>query len=77
MGHAGIWRRRVGVVSKAYVETSDFLLADLDEMIREGLYRDRTEAVNDALRILVKQYKLSKLHAKDIVRRTRQSSAAE
>ena len=64
-------------MSKAYVETSDFLLADLDEMIREGLYRDRTEAVNDALRILVKQYKLSKLHAKDIVRRTRQSSAAE
>ena len=64
-------------MSKAYVETSDFLLADLDEMIREGLYRDRTEAVNDALRILIKQYKLSKLHAKDIVRRTRQSSAAE
>lgn len=61
-------------MSKAYVETSDFLLADLDEMIREGLYRDRTEAVNDALRILIKQ---SKLHAKDIVRRTRQSSAAE
>ena len=77
MGHAGVWRRRVGVVSKAYVETSDFLLADLDEMIREGLYRGRTEAVNDALRILIKQYKLSKLHAKDIVRRTRQSSAAE
>ena len=65
------------MVSKAYVETSDFLLADLDEMIREGLYRGRTEAVNDALRILIKQYKLSKLHAKDIVRRTRQSSAAE
>ena len=77
MGHAGVWRRRGGVVSKAYVETSDFLLADLDEMIREGLYRDRTEAVNDALCILIKQYKLSKLHAKDIVRRTRQSSAAE
>ena len=64
-------------MSKAYVETSEYLLADLDEMIRQGLYGDRTEAVNDALRILIKQYKLSKLHAKDIVRRTRQSSAAE
>ena len=64
-------------MSKAYVETSDYLLAGLDEMIRQGLYRDRTEAVNDALRLLIKQYKLSKLHAKDVVRRTRQSSAAE
>ena len=64
-------------MSRAYVETSDYLLTGLDEMIRQGLYRDRTEAVNDALRLLIKQYKLSKLHAKDVVRRTRQSSAAD
>ncbi len=48
-----------------YVETSTYLLEEIDEMVREGFYHDRTEAVNDAIRMLLKQYKLSKLHAKD------------
>ena len=56
--------RRFGV-SKTYVETSTDLLVGLDEMIREGYYRNRTEGVNDAIRLLLKQYKLSKLHVKD------------
>jgi Arc/MetJ-type ribon-helix-helix transcriptional regulator len=50
---------------KTYIETSSFLLEEIDEMVQEGFYHDRTEAVNDALRLLIKQYKLSKLHAKD------------
>jgi len=52
-------------VSKTYVETSTELLEGLDEMIREGYYANRTEGINDAIRLLLKQYKLSKLHAKD------------
>ena len=52
-------------MSKAYVETSEYLLEGLDEMIQQGFYHDRTEAVNDAIRMLLKSYKLSKLHAKD------------
>ena len=52
-------------MSKAYVETSEYLLKGLDEMIRLGFYRDRAEAVNDAIRILLKSYKISRLHAKD------------
>lgn len=52
-------------MSRTYVETSTDLLEGLDEMIREGFYRDRTEGVNDAIRLLLKQHKLSKLHAKD------------
>jgi Arc/MetJ-type ribon-helix-helix transcriptional regulator len=52
-------------VPKTYIETSKFLLEEIDEMIREGFYHDRTEAVNDALRLLIKQYKVSKLHDKD------------
>ncbi len=52
-------------VSKTYVETSDYLLEELDEMVREGYYHDRTEAVNDALEMLIRQYKLAKLRAKD------------
>ena len=52
-------------MSKTFVETSTELLEGLDEMIREGYYASRTEGVNDAVRLLLKQYKLSKLHDKD------------
>jgi metal-responsive CopG/Arc/MetJ family transcriptional regulator len=52
-------------VSKTYVETSTELLNGLDEMVREGYYANRTEGVNDAIRSLLRQYKVSKLHAKD------------
>ena len=52
-------------MSKTFVETSTELLEGLDEMIREGYYASRTEGINDAIRLLLKQYKLSKLHDKD------------
>jgi len=52
-------------VSKTFVETSTELLEGLDEMIREGYYASRTEGINDAIRMLLRQYKLSKLHDKD------------
>jgi len=52
-------------VSKTYVETSTELLEGIDEMVREGYYASRTEGINDAIRLLLKQYKLSKLHEKD------------
>ncbi len=52
-------------MSKAYVETSTYLLEGIDEMVKEGYYKDRTEGVNDAIRQLLKRYKVSKLHAKD------------
>jgi Arc/MetJ-type ribon-helix-helix transcriptional regulator len=35
--------------------------------VREGYYATRSEGVNEAIRLLLKQYKLSKLHAKDAV----------
>ena len=54
-------------MSKTYVETSTELLDGLDEMVREGFYANRSEGVNDAIRLLLKNYKLSKLHAKDTV----------
>ena len=53
-------------MSRTYVETSTYLLEEIDEMIQEGFYHDRTEAVNEALTMLIKQYKISKLHAKDL-----------
>ncbi len=61
-------------VSKTYVETSTELLEGIDEMIKEGYYANRTEGINDAIRLLLKQYKVSKLHAKDMVLETHNSS---
>jgi Arc/MetJ-type ribon-helix-helix transcriptional regulator len=58
-------RLQEAAVSKTFVETSTELLEGLDEMIREGYYANRTEGINDAIRLLLKQYKLSKLHDKD------------
>ena len=52
-------------MSKTYVETSTELLEGIDEMVREGYYASRTEGINDAIRLLLKQYKLAKLHEKD------------
>ena len=52
-------------MSKTYVETSTELLEGIDDMVREGYYANRTEGINEAIRLLLKQYKLSKLHAKD------------
>ena len=54
-------------MSKTFVETSTELLEGLDEMVREGYYATRTEGVNDAITQLLRQYKVSKLHAKDSV----------
>jgi len=34
-------------------------------MVKEGYYSDRTEAVNEAISLLLKNYKVSKLYAKD------------
>ena len=50
---------------KTSVETSSILLEGIDEMIREGYFHDRTEAVNEALKEMLDRYKLSKLRAKD------------
>jgi Arc/MetJ-type ribon-helix-helix transcriptional regulator len=50
---------------KAYVETSAHLLEGIDEMVKEGYYSNRAEAVNEAISLLLKQYKISKLYAKD------------
>ena len=52
-------------VSKMFIETSTHLIEGIDEMVKEGYYSTRTEAVNEAINQMLKQYKISKLHAKD------------
>ena len=43
------------------VRTSPVLLEEIDMIVRQGLFRNRTEAVNEALRILIRRYKVMKV----------------
>jgi Arc/MetJ-type ribon-helix-helix transcriptional regulator len=51
---------------KAFIEISGALLEVIDEMIEEGYYNDRTEAVNQAVCEMLHRYKIGKLHMKEI-----------
>jgi Arc/MetJ-type ribon-helix-helix transcriptional regulator len=57
--------KQEGTAMKTFVETSSILLEGIDEMIREGYFHDRAEAVNEALKEMLDRYKLSKLRAKE------------
>jgi len=50
---------------KTYIETSSILLEGIDEMIHEGYFNDRTEAVNEAIKEMLDCYKLGKLRMKE------------
>ncbi len=50
---------------RTYVETSSILLEGIDEMIEEGYFNNRTEAVNEAIREMLDRYKLGKLRMKE------------
>ncbi len=51
-------------MSKQLIEISEVLLQEIDEMIKNGYYSSRVEAVNDAVDQMIKQYKLTKLKEK-------------
>ncbi len=50
---------------KTFVETSSILLDGIDEMIQDGYFNDRTEAVNQAIKEMLGRYKLGKLRLKE------------
>jgi len=43
------------------VRTSDTLIEELDRVISSGMFRNRTEAVNEAIRLLIRRYKVMKI----------------
>ena len=51
-------------MGKELIEVSEILLKEIDEMISNGYYNSRAEAVNDAVDQMIKKYKLSKLKEK-------------
>lgn len=50
---------------RTYVETSSILLAGIDEMIADGYFNNRTEAVNEAISQMLERYKFGKLRMKE------------
>jgi Arc/MetJ-type ribon-helix-helix transcriptional regulator len=50
---------------KTHVETSSILLDGIDEMIANGYFNNRTEAVNEAISQMLERYKLGKLRMKE------------
>jgi len=46
------------------IRTSKTLLKELDTLVNQGLFRNRTEAVNEGIRLLIRRYKALKLAEK-------------
>lgn len=43
------------------VRTTPVLVDEVDKVVKEGYFRNRTEAVNEALRLLVRRYHMMQL----------------
>ena len=46
------------------IRTSKMLIGELDTLVDHGLFRNRTEAVNEAIRILIRRYKAANIAQK-------------
>ncbi len=52
------------VSSQLNVRTSTTLIEELDLLVNRGLFRNRTEAVNEGIRLLIRRYKAMKIAEK-------------
>ncbi len=43
------------------IHTTPLLLNKIDQLVKEGYFQDRTEALNEAIRLLIKKYYLEKI----------------
>ena len=46
------------------IRTTPFLANELDLIVQDGYFRSRSEAMNEAIRLLIRRYKLAKLESK-------------
>ena len=46
------------------IRTTPFLANELDYIVKDGYFRSRSEAMNEAIRLLIRRYKLAKLESK-------------
>jgi len=49
------------VSTQLNIRTSPILLSELDAIVKKGMFRNRTEAVNEALRLLIRRYRVMKI----------------
>jgi Arc/MetJ-type ribon-helix-helix transcriptional regulator len=50
--------------SQLNVRTSATLIEELDSLVNRGFFRNRTEAVNEGIRLLIRRYKAMKIAEK-------------
>jgi Arc/MetJ-type ribon-helix-helix transcriptional regulator len=46
------------------IRTTEFLIKELDEIVKKGYFRSRSEAMNEGIRMLIRRYKLAALESK-------------
>jgi Arc/MetJ-type ribon-helix-helix transcriptional regulator len=52
------------VSSQLNIRTSETLIDELDYLVNNGIFRNRTEAVNEGIRLLIRRYKAIKIAKK-------------
>lgn len=50
--------------SQLNVRTSAILIEELDSLVNRGFFRNRTEAVNEGIRLFIRRYKAMKISEK-------------
>ena len=50
--------------SQLNIRTSETLIDELDYLVNNGIFRNRTEAVNEGIRLLIRRYKAMKIAEK-------------
>ena len=43
------------------ISTASLLIDKIDQIVKEGYFQNRTEALNEAIRLLIKKYQLVKI----------------
>lgn len=43
------------------ISTASLLIDKIDKIVEEGYFQNRTEALNEAIRLLIKKYQLAKI----------------
>ena len=46
------------------INTTPFIVEELDRMISENIFSSKSEAINEAIHLLIKKYRLSKIEKK-------------
>lgn len=51
------------------ISTASLLIEKIDKIVEEGYFQNRTEALNEAIRLLIKKYQLAKIKTRiEIIR---------